>query len=1601
MIADEARKAEIVDDIVDKALRSVEGDQYGLERFIRKFYELVSPADIIPRSLDNLLSAVLSLWEFGEKREPDTPKLRFKNPSEEGGWAHDRTVLEIVNDDMPFLVDSITAAIVSSEHTLQLVIHPVVEIRRTPEGVRSADGEPISESYMQLELNRETSPDVLESMRASILDVLADVRVAVRDWKAMREQMRESLRELSERHPPVAEEEVDEAVEFLKWLDDEHFTFLGYRRYDFVTEKGDDYLKLDPESGLGILREVRPESAERGAQPFTEEFSQFARRNEMIIVAKANSRSRVHRPVHMDRISVKRFAEDGRVIGEHRFLGLFTSTAYSRSVKFIPLLRRKASRTLERAELAPNSHAGKALAQILETLPRDELFQITEDELYEMSLGILQLQERQRTALFVRRDVFERFLSCLVFVPRDHYDSNLREKIRVILEVAFNGVVTAFYTQMTDSPLARAHFIVKTEPGKIPEYDLKAVETLIAEAARSWNDHLRAVLIEKLGEEEGREQFSRFREAFPVAYKEKFTAADAVRDIQSIDALIERGDLIVELYEQPSEESGELLDLHCKFINLGDPLALSDIVPRLENMGLRVEMATPHELHVAGEERTVRIRDFTLIMPMADIEIAPVKEPFQEAFIRAWKGDTEDDGFNRLVLCAGLEWYEIIILRAYCKYLRQLGVTFSETYMQVTLANNPTIAYLLVRLFNAMFDPEASEEERDRVDEIRDQIEGHLDGVSNVDEDRILRHYLEVIDATLRTNFFQPLENGERKRYLSMKFDSRSVSFMPAPKPMFEIFVYSPRFEGVHLRGGRVARGGLRWSDRREDFRQEILGLVKAQIVKNAVIVPVGSKGGFVLKQAPPASDRDAFLEEGIHCYQNFLRGLLDLTDNLVGDVLVPPKNVVRRDPDDSYLVVAADKGTATFSDYANAVAAEYDFWLGDAFASGGSAGYDHKKMGITARGAWEAVKRHFRELGHDTQAADFTVVGVGDMAGDVFGNGMLLSQHIRLVGAFNHMHIFVDPDPDPATSFNERKRLFDTPRTTWADYDRSVMSEGGSVFDRSSKTIRVSPQIRELYGLESETTTPNDLIKAMLRARVDLLWLGGIGTYVKSSEQTHAEAHDRANDALRVNADELRTRVVGEGANLGFTQEARIEFARRGGKINTDAIDNSAGVDTSDHEVNIKIALDTRVRQGALDQTQRNELLADMTNEVAELVLRDNYQQTQAISVIERLAPEILDQHARLMKLLERKGRLDRALEFLPNDEEITERATAGQGLTRPEIAVLLAYAKIDTYEELLESNLPDDPLLVKDLLLYFPMELRERYREAIEQHRLRREIIATHVTNSMVNRVGATFVSQMIEETGRTVSDIARAYTIARDAFAMRKTWAKIEGLDNKVASGMQTDMFIAMQGLLERTTRWLLRTVEDLDITRNQQNFNERIMTLAKSLDDTLSDERLLSLREEARDHEMLGIPKSLANRLASLDIVGSFPDIVRIAMRTDRDVREAGKVYFDLGARLGFDALREAASGIAAESAWQRAALAGLIDDLFGYQSDIASDILASSPNGEVEVAIAEWLAERGPVVERTERVLTELRSASAMDLSMLAVAARTLRRIAQA
>ena len=1611
----EKSKAELVDQVVERVRARLDGDaSQRAERFVRQFYAHVPPADILGDVPDNLAGAALALWELAQERVPGRPKVRVYTPRiEEHGWESSHSVVEIVNDDMPFLVDSVSAELRRLDAEVQLLIHPIVHVERDAAGRLLDLREPgaagdagLAESVMHVRVSAQPMARH-EAIRARVEAVLGDVRAAVEDWNTIRTRCWNLIAELEKTPPPLPRREIKEGIAFLEWLVDNHFTFLGYREYSFEGEGEGAVARVLPETGLGILRNESFPIFEglRNLGTLPEDVRHFLRQPALLLITKANRLATIHRSVPMDAIAVKCFDPRGNVTGERIFIGLFTASAYSRSPRTIPILRQKVESSLERAGFPSESHDGKALSNVLETYPRDELFQISEDELFRIAMGILPLQQRPRIALFVRRDPFERFVSCLVFVPRDRYDTDLRLAFQAILARAYRGKVTSYHTHLTDEALARLHFHVATTPGRIPNVDPETVERQLQEAARSWDERLEEALVEKLGEEEGLRLARRYGKAFPASYQERFGGAGAVFDVELLERSLATGNLAFDLYRPPEAGPGEIA---LKIYGTGGTVPLSDILPMLENMGLKVLEEMPYDVRPSETSETsetseeVSIRDFRLMMELipedgTPVDLAQVKAPFEDVFGRVWLGEMENDGFNRLVLQAGLVGREVTVLRAYCKYLRQARIPFSQAYMERTLARNPEITRRLVDLFLTLFDPARQEGAQERAATLVSEIGSLLDQVTNLDEDRILRRYLNLVEATLRTNFFQKDAAGNLKSYLSLKLDSQRIEELPLPRPFREIFVFSPRVEAIHLRGGRVARGGIRWSDRPEDFRTEVLGLMKAQMVKNAVIVPVGSKGGFVVKR-PPAGGREEQQKEGIECYKILMRGLLDVTDNLRGSKVVPPPDVVRRDDDDPYLVVAADKGTATFSDIANGVAAEYGFWLDDAFASGGSSGYDHKRMAITSRGVWESVKRHFRELGKDTQAQDFTVVGVGDMSGDVFGNGMLMSPHIRLLAAFDHRHVFVDPDPDAARSYEERKRLFQLPRSSWADYDHALISEGGGVFERGAKSIPVSPQMARAFGLTEEHVSPAGLIQALLEAEVELLWFGGIGTYIKARTESHADVGDRANDALRVDAADLRAKVIGEGANLGMTQRARVEYALRGGRLNTDFIDNSAGVDCSDHEVNIKILLGEVERSGKLSRPQRDELLRDMTDEVAALVLRDNYLQTQALSVTQVISAHLLERLARFVKELERGGRLDRALEFLPDDETVASRARQGLGLARPELSVLLSYSKMALYEEILPSDLPDDPHLQEDLKLYFPTPLRKKYAKAIGAHRLSREIIATAVTNSIVNRAGITFVHEVKEKTGLSAAEAARAYVVTREVFALRELWAAIEALDNRVPATLQAQMLLECGRLVQRSTVWFLTECrQPLDIGGQVKAYCARVRELSGQLGEMIPEAERVHLRHQTSALAAKGVPEELAQRISSLGWMLPLLDIVRISRGAPVTLPEVGKTYFAIGARFGFDWLRRAAAGLPTDKVWDKLAVTAIMDDLFSQQGELTARVLAGvRKGGDAGRAVDAWVEERRPLVTRTEQLLAELKSVGTPDLAMLAVANRQLK-----
>ena len=1592
-----------LDAVLALAAARVEAPRHRLiEAIAPEYFQRLDPQDLAARTPEDLLGALLSHLQLGEVREAGRPTVRIFSPTPgEDGWSSPHSVIHVVNDDMPFLVDSTTLEINREGYTLHLIVHPIYAVRRDAGGrlvsiaPRELDPDAPRESWMYVEIDRLVDREQREELSGRILRVLADVRAAVADWKSMIARLAEATDGI-ERAPAVnAPAQIAESRAFLQWLADDHFTFLGYRQHDLVREAGEPGLRLVPDSGLGLLRETPQDQASTAFSPLPTTARLVATApSPVLMVTKSNLRSTVHRAGYTDYIGIKRYNAKGAVIGEHRFIGLFTSTAYSARVAEIPMLRGKVDAIAKRAGLPPGGHLAKSLHHILETFPRDDLFQMSADDLYETAIGILALGERQRLRLFVWRDPFERFVSCLVYVPREAFSTDLRIKFQRILLGAFNGSVIDFDVLLSDALLARIHFTVRTTPGEVPVIDRSGIEQQLAAAARRWDDELRDRLVEARGEADGIALFKRWAPAFPAAYRDRVGARDAVPDVQKLAALSPKSPLGLALYPLAGADAGAL---GLKVYRRGTPLVLSDSLPMLEHMGARVISEASYVVDAQRSSGAISLHDFELRAPLTGEYGIEVLAPlFEDAFARVLHGDVESDDFNRLVLLAALAADDVVVLRTYAKYLKQIGFAQSQATIAGTLAANPRIARMLVSLFKLRFDPQHRDAEGAKAQV--NAIEQALDKVATLSEDRVLRQMLALIEASLRTNFWRTGPGcsgaaGPRRTFLSIKLDSAKVPGLPKPRPLYEIWVYSPRFEGIHLRGGRVARGGLRWSDRPDDFRTEVLGLMKAQMVKNAVIVPVGSKGGFVLKKAPPPSDREAFMLEGIACYEDYLRGLLDVTDNLAEGKPVPPPQVVRIDGDDPYLVVAADKGTASFSDYANRISQEYGYWLGDAFASGGSEGYDHKQMGITARGAWESVKRHFRELGVDVQSADFSVVGIGDMSGDVFGNGMLQSRHIRLLAAFDHRHIFIDPQPQPDAALAERERLFRLPRSSWADYEVALISKGGGIWARSEKSIPLSPEARAALGISAERLPPNELISALLRAPVDLLYNGGIGTYVKASSESNLEVGDRANDGLRINGNELRCKVVGEGGNLGFTQLARVEAAFAGVRIHTDAIDNSAGVDTSDHEVNIKILVGLAIADQTLTLPQRNELLPTMTDEVAALVLRDNYFQTQALSIGRFLAPKLLDQQTRFMRFLEKTGRLDRGVEFLPSDEEIALRKARVLGLTTPEQAVLLAYSKMWLSDEFVASTLPEDPWIATALYRYFPAALREQFGAYIPRHPLHREIVATHVVNSMVNRVGPSFVHQLSELTGATAAQVVKAYLLAREVFDSVDLWQGIEALDNRVANQVQSEMIVEWRWLIHRATAWLLRSRHlNEPAGTGEARLAPAVAVLRKRLEPQAGE------GARAKGWIQAGVPAALAMQVGAADRLFSALDVAEVAEAARCDLPTTSEVHFATGERLGLERLRQHIDSLPADTHWQSLAKVALADDLADMQRSISLDVVSGS-QGNASERLAAWEDRSAAAIARAKRLLAELAEAPSTDLAMLSVALRELRQLA--
>lgn len=1571
--------------------------------FVRRYLENYPMEDWESRQVRDLFSCCVGLWYFLRQGPGEQGRVKVFNPNlEEHNWECGRTVIHVLQTDMPFLVDSIRLELQRRELAIHLIKSTVMPVARDSRGnlvdIKAGTDEVDAagavtckrEALVYVEVNLLPGEEEHLAVADALLSVLGDVSGVVEDYYPMLSKVSEIAENLSRNYPEAGEE-----LSFLNWLPDGHFTFLGYREFDFLKQKNKKGLRENVSSRLGIFKKLADKGEFIPEKNFRPGMQKFYNGSDIVYFSKSSTRSNVHRSIYPDYIVVKKFDEQGNVCGEVRFLGLLTYSVYTISPAQIPIVRRKTAAVMKRSGLDPAGHDGKNLHRVIENFPRDELFQSDEDTLFNNVMAVASINERHIVRVIMREDPFGHFVNCMVYVPRESYNTQVRIEIENLIGTVLDTTDFDSTTYFSESSLARAQFIFKVDPEQQLDYDVKQLEAAIVDITRSWKDHLQSSLIEHHGETKGIKLYSEFKEAFSQGYQETFDARTAVHDIEMLSGLHSESDIAMNFYHPITADNRTM---YFKIMHLHDPIELSDVIPILENLGLRV--LGEHPFKIKAKRGVVWLHDFELTLGLpVTLDVHAVRHLFEQAFSAIWRGEAESDPFNKLVLGARLNWREVYLLRTYARYMKQTAFNSSHEYIADTLSTHPDITRNIVALFKAFFDPRikhGTDKDEERIERLSNKILNALDGVANLNEDKVLRRYYELVCGTLRTNFFQPDSNGHVKSYISIKFSPRDIPDIPEPRPLFEIFVYSPRMEGVHLRGGKVARGGLRWSDRLQDYRTEVLGLVKAQQVKNAVIVPNGAKGGFVAKNLHVEMTREEFQNEGIACYKIFIQGLLDITDNLVEGNIVVPENVRRRDTDDPYLVVAADKGTATFSDIANEISLRYKHWLGDAFASGGSQGYDHKGMGITARGAWVSVQRHFREQGIDIQSTDFTVVGIGDMSGDVFGNGMLLSQHIRLVAAFNHMHIFIDPTPDPQKTYAERKRLFEMPRSSWADFNDELISKGGGVFERSAKSISITPEMKKVFAISEDKMAPNDLISALLKAPVDLLWNGGIGTYVKASGEAHSVVGDKTNDSLRVDGRDLRCKVVGEGGNLGMTQLGRVEYCLNGGACNTDFIDNAGGVDCSDHEVNIKILLDELVTNGELTTKHRNRFLAEMTDEVAGLVLQNNYRQTQAISIAEHQALGRVNEYRRFINFLETEGRLDRQLEFLPGDEEIVERQGKNKSLTRPELSVLISYAKVMLKEILGESTLADDDYVAKEIETAFPLKLRSKYKNEMYSHRLRREIVGTQVANDFINNLGITSAHRLLETTGASMAEIAKAYIIARDIFCLEEFQQYIKSLDNQVPALFQMEIMINMVRRVRRGTRWFLRNRRGgLDPAKEIAVFKDAMTEVQKLTADVLEGWAKEEWQERRQRLMEQSIPPEWIVPLSTPDNLFSGLGVVEASLIADVEIKVVAEVFFMLMDRLSLNWFATQLSDVNVESYWQAVARESFIDDLEAQLRKLTIALVRLKSDNEWTDVLDRWEEKHRYLIDRWKSMVNEVQGSQVTDYAMFSVALREL------
>lgn len=1581
--------------------------------FARKVFELVPEDEMKQELLDDIAAFIRSLWSFFQQVEPGEPKIKVFNPElEKDGWNYPHTLIFILQRDMPFLVDTITIELNRQGLGIQAVNSTVLYVSRDDTGTLEAamtEDATHREALIFFQVDCFSGDEARQQLFAELASVLADVEVVTDDYRPILDTMDGIIEEARENTPGFANDEQKEFVAFLEWLRGGHFTFLGYTRFDLENTDEEQMLSNVADGKLGLFRPHRKETPKVAISSLNPGMNTFYHENADMPVAfsKSSWRARVHRQAYSDYVVVKRFNEKGEPIGEHRFLGLYTSAVYHLSPFKIPIIRKRVSKVFTLSGLEPGSHDGKALRQIIEVHPREELFHCSEEQLYRILIGIWQIQERRQVRLFVRTDPFEKFISCIVYMPRDIYRPRVHTKVQDYLCQQLDASESEFNTYFAESILVRTHWVLRINSDKYKSVDHREMESHIATLTRDWRDDFLVSAIEQWGEGRGRSKGRDFRNAFPAGYREDFDCRSAVHDIELFEVLEDEKQIAMNFY-QPLAADANIMKF--KIFRLNQRLELSDLVPILENLGFRVQGEHPYEI-TPYKGPVVWLHEFTLKFGLdIAVDVVAVRNQFQDAFAAIWSGVAENDEFNRLVVGARLEWRTVAMLRMYAEYMKQLGQSFSRSFIAQTLATNLDIARNLVALFKSYFDPKYVEQHGDQIDEhhqrserLRQKILDSLEHVANLNEDQVLRSYLQLMNATLRTNFYQCGEDGNNKPYISIKLAPGEIPGAPEPRPKFEVFVHSPRVEGVHLRAGKVARGGIRWSDRLEDYRTEVLGLVKAQQVKNAVIVPTGAKGGFVAKQTDRAGTREAFLEEGVSCYKLFMQGLLDITDNLADGETVAPKQVVRRDDEDTYLVVAADKGTATFSDIANGISEDYGHWLGDAYASGGSNGYDHKKMGITARGAWVAVQRHFREQGLNTQEDAFTVVGIGDMGGDVFGNGMLMSNHIKMVAAFNHLHIFIDPGPDLAKGFAERERLFNLPRSSWEDYNPELISAGGGVFPRAAKSIEVTPQMRELFDIPEQQLTPPQLINYLLKSRVDLIWNGGIGTYVKAASESHMDVGDRTNDSLRVNGAELRCKVFGEGGNLGLTQLGRIEYCLNGGACNTDFIDNAAGVDCSDHEVNIKIVLNQLLANGSLTYEQRNQFLEQMTDSVAEGVLHNNYRQTQAIFIAQNNCAEKFAEYARCINEWECSGSLNRALEYLPDDEALGEREKTGQYLVRPELSVLVSYSKILLKDALSQTDIDADDYIAQAVYDAFPPEIVEQYGTEIANHNLRKEITVNQVANEIVNLMGLSFTLRQITSTGADVGDVVRAYLIIRDILKLKDAWQEVEALDYKQPSGVQFELFECLMRVGRRATRWILRNRRACqDISAEVTVLQPIIQSTIDSFPETLEGDKRDEFDKALARLQGMGLSQQAAMLICSSDSLYFGFGVADLQLQTGLPPELVNQVYFKLGKVLELEWFSEQIILLPHTTRWDDFARESFMDDLEGQRRLLTQQFLGKISNAdEVDPAVAQWQQQQEQLINRWGQMVQDLKAIPTKDFAMFSVALRELLDLVQA